>query len=201
MSATDTSTAQGPIRRVRAAVNGRHHKAAIALFTLVVVAHWTEHVVQAIQVWGLGMPRPKARGVLGQFYPWLVSSEWLHYGYAVVMLAFLWALRPGFVGRARRFWDLAFYVQVWHHFEHLLLLLQASTGVHLGGGTGPSSVLQQLFPRIELHLFYNTVVTIPMVIAVVLHLRPSRSELEHMHCSCGDRARARMSREETAVPA
>ena len=57
------------------------------LFSLIVVAHWAEHLVQAFQVWALDMSRPDSRGVLGQWFPWLVSSEWLHYGYAIVMMA------------------------------------------------------------------------------------------------------------------
>jgi hypothetical protein len=55
----------------------------------------------------------------------------------------------------------------------------------------PTSILQMFFPRVELHLFYNAIVTIPMVVAVVLHLRPSRDELAHMHCSCADKVRGR----------
>jgi hypothetical protein len=38
--------------------------------------------------------------------------------------------------------------------------------------------------RVELHLFYNSIVFIPMVIAVVLHLRPNGAEQQAMACSC-----------------
>lgn len=193
MSRTSTTPAArtGALRRFRASLTGTHHMAAVTVFTVIVVAHWAEHIVQAVQIWALDTPRPKAGGVLGDIFPWLVKSEWLHYGYAIVMLVGLYLLRDGFVGRARRFWDLAFYVQVWHHFEHLLLLVQATSGTSIGDGAAPASVLQLLFPRVELHLFYNAIVTIPMVIAVILHLRPSRTELEQMHCSCGDKTRRR----------
>lgn len=196
MSATtpDTARPPGAFRRFHAALNGRHHLAAVTLFTLVVVAHWGEHVAQAVQIWALDTPRPQARGILGDFFPWLVSSEWLHYGYAIVMLIGLALLRGGFVGRARRFWDIALYIQVWHHFEHLLLLIQAQTGTTIGDSKVPTSILQLFFPRVELHLFYNAIVTIPMVIAVVLHLRPSRTELAAMQCSCGDKIRDREDR-------
>lgn len=190
MNASRT-TDLGPIRQARAALNGRYHMTALGVFTFIVVAHWAEHIAQAIQIWALGTPRPQARGILGDWFPWLVSSEWLHYGYALVMLFFLWALRPGFVGRARRFWDLAFYIQIWHHFEHLFLLLQVGSGLHLAGAKVPTSVLQLLFPRVELHLFYNTIVTIPMIVAVVLHLRPSKAELSLMNCSCAEKVRER----------
>jgi hypothetical protein len=173
-----------------AAVNGIYHRTALTVFMLIVLAHWAEHLAQAWQVWVFHRPRPQARGVLGAFFPVLVSSEWLHYGYAVVMLIGLWMLRGGFVGRARRFWGLALMVQVWHHFEHLLLLVQALTGVYLFGSAVPTSVLQLLFPRVELHLFYNAVVFVPMVIAVFLHLRPTPTELAQMDCSCRPMPRA-----------
>ena len=184
-----TPTVTGRLKAARAALNSRHHLAALTVFMVIVVAHWAEHIVQAIQIYVLHTERAKAGGILGDFFPWLVTSEWLHYGYAIVMVVFLWLLRPGFVGRARRFWDIAFYIQVWHHFEHLLLLVQATFGFYLFGNTVPTSLLQAVFPRVELHLFYNTIVTIPMVIAMVLHLRPTRAELKLMDCSCADKAR------------
>ena len=36
----------------------------------------------------------------------------------------------------------------------------------------PCSVLQLVFPRVELHLFYNSIVFIPMVIAMYYHMFP-----------------------------
>jgi hypothetical protein len=44
--------------------------------------------------------------------------------------------------------------------------------------------LQLVFPRVELHLFYNSVVFIPMVIAMYYHLFPSENDREKMTCSC-----------------
>jgi len=163
---------------------GSHHRFAMNLFMLVVIAHWAEHIAQAVQIWGLGWSRPESRGVLGLAFPWLVTSEWLHYGYALVMLVGLWMLRGAFVGRAARWWTVALVIQFWHHIEHLLLLLQAQTGAFLFGQSVPTSVVQLVWPRVELHLFYNTIVFIPMVVAVAYHLRPSRAEAEAMSCSC-----------------
>src|SRR3954470_7444056 len=89
-------------------VNGPHHEAALRAFMVVVLAHWAEHLLQAFQIYVLGWPVPQALGALGYFYPWLVRSEVLHYGYAVVMLAGLWLLRRGFTGSAdRRWWMVA----------------------------------------------------------------------------------------------
>jgi hypothetical protein len=165
-------------------LNGRFHRVLLGGFLAIVLAHWAEHLAQAYQVWVLGSPRPQSRGVLGQFFPWLVTSEWLHYGYAIVMLAFLFLLRPGFVGRARTWWTVALVIQFWHHVEHFLLLLQALTGTMFFGQQVPTSIVQLVLARVELHLFYNSLVFIPMVVAMYLHLRPSPREHELMSCSC-----------------
>ena len=156
---------------VRTALNGRHHRLLVSLFMLVVLAHWAEHVAQAIQIWLLNWPVPQSRGLLGLPFPWLIRSEWLHYGYALVMLAGLWLLRDGFAGRARTWWTVALVIQFWHHIEHLLLLIQAQTGYHLLGRPVPTSVLQLVFPRVELHLFYNAIVFLPMVVAMYYYLK------------------------------
>jgi len=158
------------------ALNGRYHSTALNVFMAIVIAHWAEHIVQAIQIWGLGWKRPEARGVLGQYFPWLVSSEWMHYGYALIMLIGLFILRRGFSGAARTWWNVALIIQVWHHLEHLLLLIQASTNTNFFGGSVPTSLLQTIFPRVELHLFYNTIVTIPMIVAIVLYHRANRGD-------------------------
>ena len=165
-------------------INGRWHQAALGIFMVIVLAHWAEHITQAIQIWVLDWPRPKARGLLGVPFPWLVTKEWLHYGYALVMLIGLFALRKGFVGRASTWWTAALIIQFWHHFEHLLLLIQALTHRYLLGRSVPTSLLQLFYPRVELHLFYNAVVFLPMVVAMFLHWRPSRREYELMSCSC-----------------
>ncbi|MGI5238468.1 hypothetical protein [Dactylosporangium sp. CA-139066] len=166
------------------ALNHRFHRFALNAFMVVVLGHWAEHIAQAYQIWVLGWPRPKANGLLGLAYPWLVTSEWMHYGYALLMLIGLALLRPGFVGRARTWWTVALAIQFWHHIEHLLLLIQAQTGHPWFGRPVPTSILQLVYPRVELHLFYNSIVFIPMVVAVYLHLRPSHAELDRMHCSC-----------------
>ena len=44
-------------------------------FMVIVLAHWAEHLAQAFQIYGLGWPVPEARGVLGVFFPWLITSE------------------------------------------------------------------------------------------------------------------------------
>lgn len=171
-------------RSLMRTLNTVWHKPAMYAFLVVVLAHWAEHLTQAVQIYVLGWPRPQAGGVLGLWFPWLVTSEWLHYGYAIVMLAGFWFLRHGFTGRARTWWTLALGIQIWHHFEHLLLLVQAVTGTNLLGKPVPTSIAQLLFPRVELHLFYNAVVFLPMVVAMIYHLRPNAEERAAMECTC-----------------
>lgn len=167
-----------------AALNTRWHKIALAGFLFIVLAHWAEHIAQALQIYVLGWQAKEAGGVLGLAVLWLVTSEWLHYGYALIMLIGLIMLRPGFVGRSRTWWSVALGIQVWHHFEHLLLLIQALTDSYLLGRAVPTSIVQLIAPRVELHLFYNTIVFVPMVVAMVLHLRPRPTELTQMRCTC-----------------
>ncbi len=169
----------GPMR----ALNGPHHRSAMYVFLAVVLAHWGEHLVQAYQVYVMGWSLPESGGALGLVWPWLVSSEWLHYAYAVVILAGLFLLRFALVGRGRFWWDVALWIQVWHHFEHLLLLAQRVVGVNLWGQPVPTSIVQLVVPRLELHLFYNAVVFAPMVVAMVLHVRPPRGE-PASPCTC-----------------
>jgi hypothetical protein len=156
-------------RRVVEEINGRFHKQALQAFLVIVLAHLAEHVVQAIQIFVLHWPRAKALGILGMAFPVLISSEWLHYGYAIVMLIGLIMLRPGFHGGALAWWNVALAIQIWHHFEHALLLGQALAHQNLFNSPVPMSVLQLVFPRVELHLFYNAIVLTPMVIAMLDH--------------------------------
>ncbi len=164
-------------------LNGRWHEKALWGFMAIVLAHWGEHFAQAYQIWVLGWPPSKANGILGLWYPWLIKSEALHYGYAVVMLIGLWVLRKGFAGRSHTWWMVAFWIQVWHHFEHFLLISQATLHHNLMGKPVPFSVLQFFFPRVQLHLFYNAVVFIPMVIAMYYHMFPPKGEAPAA-CTC-----------------
>ena len=172
-------------------VNGPYHELALRAFMVIVLAHWAEHLLQAVQIYALGWPVPEARGIVGYYYPWLIKSETLHYGYAVVMLAGLWLFRPGFTGvKDRQWWTIALAIQFFHHIEHLLLFAQATLGHNFFGRPVPTSLIQLWVPRVELHLFYNTIVFIPMVIGMYYHLFPPAEEAERaaagqpMQCSC-----------------
>lgn len=165
-------------------LNSSKHELALRLYMMIVLAHWGEHLVQAFQIYALHWPRPDSRGILGQFYPWLIKSELLHYLYALFMLVGLWILRSGFVGRSRTWWNISLAIQFWHHIEHFLLQSQAILGKNLFNSPVPVSILQVVVPRVELHLFYNTVVFIPMVVAMYMHLFPTKEELVHYQCAC-----------------
>jgi hypothetical protein len=174
-------------------INGRYHRAALWVFLAITLAHWGEHLVQAFQIWVLGWERPEARGILGLAFPWLVKSEALHYFYAIVMLAGLLLLRPGFAGRAKAWWTAALVIQFWHHIEHALLLGQAVVGANLFTKPAPTSIAQLVVMRVELHLLYNALVFIPMVIAMIYHVRPSEAERHEVACMCATASRKEMA--------
>jgi hypothetical protein len=165
-------------------LNSQWHERALQIFMAIVLAHWAEHLVQAYQIYVMGWPRPRANGILGLWYPWLIKSEVLHYGYALVMLIGIWVLRKGFTGRARTWWTVALVIQFWHHIEHLLLIGQATFHHNLFGKPVPCSILQLVVPRVELHLFYNSIVFIPMVIGMYYHMFPPQGETQHASCTC-----------------
>ena len=50
-------------------------------------------------------------------------------------------------------------------------------GHNLFGRPVPTSLMQLWVPRVELHLFYNTIVFIPMVIAMYYHMFPPQGEV------------------------
>jgi hypothetical protein len=149
-----------------------------------VLLHWAEHLAQAYQLYAMGWAPPDAGGFLGLYFPWLMSSEILHYGYAVIMLAGLWVLRKGFTGRAYIWWMISFWIQFWHHIEHALLQGQAIAGENLFNAPVPVSIVQLWIRRPELHLIYNTLVFVPMIIGMYYHMFPSESEASEQQCSC-----------------
>ena len=165
-------------------LNGSRHETALRVFMAIVLAHWAEHLLQATQIYVLGWPVPEARGALGYFFPALISSELLHYGYALVMLAGLWILRPGFTAPDdRRWWTIALAIQFFHHIEHFLLQGQYLLGENLFGRPVPTSIVQLWVPRVELHFFYNTIVFVPMVVAMYFHMFP-RADARRPACTC-----------------
>jgi hypothetical protein len=148
-------------------LNHRWHKPALIIFMVIVIAHLLEHIFQTLQVYFLQWPRGHAHGLLGYYYPLLAQSEWLHYIYAFIMLVGLYILRLVFSGKARVWWDVSLIIQIWHHTEHFILLMQNLIGYNLFNSAKPMSLIEIFVPRVELHFFYNAVVFIPMVIAIM----------------------------------
>jgi hypothetical protein len=167
-------------------LNSRWHKRALQFFMVIVLGHWAEHLAQAVQIYVLGWPRPQANGILGLWYPWLVTTEALHYGYALVMLVGIWVLRKGFTGLSLKWWTAALVIQFWHHIEHALLIGQIIFHHNILGSPFPLSVLQIALPywRVEIHLFYNAVVFVPMMIGMYYHMFPPAGEDVHASCTC-----------------
>jgi hypothetical protein len=165
-------------------LNARYHKLALQVLMVIVLFHWSEHIIQAYQLYRLHWSRQMSMGLLGMYYPWLMKTETLHYGFALVMLIGLWVLRRGFTGTSYKWWMVSFWIQFYHHFEHFILFYQANTHHYWFGGKVPTSVGQIWFPRIELHLFYNTIVFIPMVVAMYYHVYPPARDAVKMMCTC-----------------
>jgi hypothetical protein len=175
----------------------KRNKWIIGIFTALMIGHWLEHIFQAYQVYAMHMPRACALGMLGMKYPWLVRTESLHFGFALFTtlgLIMLWRVfvtgkvapdsvyclstferQWGFTSRP--WWITAFFISVWHLFEHSLLFYQAIAHHNFWGSPVPISVIQLIVPRIELHLFYNSLVTFFIAIAmekmwVMMHTPP-----------------------------
>ena len=147
----------------------------MAAFGTMLLAHWLEHGVQAYQVYYQHMPRACALGVLGMKYPWLIKTESLHFTFAIVTSGGLILLREYCrKPQARKFWQAATHISLWHLVEHTLLFAQACLHHNLFSSKFPISILQLFVPRIELHLFYNSLVTIPMVIALAVEFSQRR---------------------------
>ena len=114
-------------------LNGPWHERALWVYLAIVVLHWIEHLFQAAQIWILEMPRPEALGALGYVFPWLVKSEVMHFGYALIMFTGLVLLLPGFRGPSRGWWLASTIIQGWHLVEHSTLQIQAIVGTNLFG--------------------------------------------------------------------
>ncbi len=170
-------------------LNSAWHERGLQIFMAIVLLHWAEHLAQAYQIYALGWAIPDSRGVLGLWFPWLVASELLHYSYALVMLVGIWILRPGFSGRSHLWWTAALVIQFWHHIEHALLQAQAIVGAYLFNAPVPMSIAQLVIPRVELHLIYNTLVFVPMIVGMYYHMFPSEEEAAQQQCSCAIRPR------------
>ena len=148
----------------------RDHNRLLAVYMLIVLFHFAEHVIQAIQFFYLGVARPEAGGLLGEQFPALLTNETLHFGYNLILFVGIVMLYKGMSRGSQMWWMVGGMLQGWHMFEHTILQLQWLTGWYWFGANKQTSLLENFIPRIELHFMYNSIVTIPIVIAVCIHV-------------------------------
>lgn len=152
-------------------VHGEWHKPMLALYMVLVLFHFSEHILQVIQAFVLHWERAASGGLLGLWRPDLASSEVLHFMYNGFQFVGLIILLGGFTGKARFWWKIAIAAQAWHFFEHVLLQVQYVSGNYIYGASKQMSLLEAFFPRIELHFVYNLLVVAPTLIALFYYFR------------------------------
>lgn len=143
------------------------------------LGHVLEHITQVLQITVLGMRPQDARGMLS-----VLDAEWIHFGFntwILVAIAALLVVHP----RLRWLW-IAAVASTWHAIEHAYLLAgYLATGVSGQPGLLASGGL--IFgglpiARPQLHLLYNLLEVVPLVIAFAVILRGR----EHPKQAVGD---------------
>jgi len=150
-------------------------RAAFGAAMVIGALHESEHVVQIVQRYVLGVPN--GSGVLGS----LADIEPVHFAYNVsYLVGLIWvatSIRPfvradGVSALALQF---ALMLQVWHVFEHYLKLAQYvalgftnGTGGFFGAGPGG---LVPLVAVPVLHFAYNTAVFVPLLVVFARYAR------------------------------
>lgn len=149
------------------------HFGWLALFgvmAFVQTIHFSEHVIEVVQVHVFNNPLRQAQAIFGQF-----NVEWVHFtgdtGLTIGTLLLLTRYR------FNPWLYVAAVFQIAHQAEHSYLIfnylhyhvapgapgLLASPGGAIAGGVGLN--------RPDLHLIYNTLFTVPFVIALVYQVR------------------------------
>jgi hypothetical protein len=165
-------------------INGPWHGRALLILFAPILFHMFEHAFQAVQVFVLHVDRADALGLIGMWMPELIRGEMLHFSIAAYTLAVICFTGGPAVGMSRKFGLIAVAVQSWHLFEHSLLIFQRATDHFFFGASEPTSLVQLLIPRVELHFMYNSVVFSAIVIALLLHAYPPRGEGGRSRCGC-----------------
>ena len=178
-------------------INGPWHGRALLILFAPILFHMFEHTTQAVQVYVLNVQREDALGLLGVWMADLIRGEAVHFSFALYTLASILLVGGAGVGLARSFGLMAVAVQSWHLFEHSLLIYQRTVDSFFFGASEPTSLMQLLVPRVELHFIYNSAVFAAIVIALLLHAYPPRGETVRSSCDCAMDTQA----EAEAVPA
>lgn len=145
------------------------------VLALTQTGHVMEHVVQVIQLRILGLSGEHAHGVVGA-----LDIEWVHFAWNAWVLVAVVAL---LLGRQRNGWIwIAAPIAAWHLIEHTILIaLYLTTGIEGNPGllaTGGLLAGGLPLARPELHLVYNLVETVPILIGfgVAMSRRPALVE-------------------------
>lgn len=153
-----------------------HHYGWLALFyllTVTQVGHAFEHVAQMVQIHGLGLKGAEARGVFGA-----LDVEWVHFGWNSWVLIATVALLIPYRKNAWLWATLVF--AGWHEIEHAFIITRfLATGTEglpglLAGGGAIFGGLP--FTRPDLHMAYNVIETIPLVVAFVWQVTRSHDQ-------------------------
>jgi hypothetical protein len=151
--------------------------------------HVFEHVVQLIQVFALHVPEPKALGILGYFFQFQGTEEWLHLvfnaSYVAALIAIAWgfflspaarSIVPGWALTA--FLVLGVILELWHVNEHIVIISHAiaNNGCAVDGCPG---ILDQRLGISDtvLHFFYNAIAYTGTVVPFIYLLRSRRRSL------------------------
>jgi hypothetical protein len=165
-----------PLAGATAALGLLRSDPALALFYILAVTqggHFLEHVVQMVQIHLLGIPGPRAQGVVGA-----LDLEWVHFIWNSAVLAGVIALVVAYP-RNRWLWLTAL-LAGWHELEHTYILVTfLMTGVvgtpgllSFGGALGGGLPLA----RPNLHFLYNLIETTPLILGFVHQLSAVRRD-------------------------
>jgi hypothetical protein len=157
-----------------AALGSLRAEPALALFYVLAATqggHFLEHVVQMVQIHLLGIPGPRAQGVVGA-----LDLEWVHFIWNSAVLAGTYALVAAYPCN-RWLWATAG-LAGWHEIEHAFILVTfLTTGVvgtpgllSFGGALGGGLPLA----RPNLHFLYNLVETTPLILGFLHQVRLER---------------------------
>jgi hypothetical protein len=152
-------------------LRGRNSKRYFFIFLgtaiAIQIAHDAEHVVQALQVFVLGTPRPAAGGLLGTFFDFPIVHFTYNFVYfGALLFAVAWAYGLGGFQKLDRIgmWLLIITagVQTYHAAEHVIQITQeAATGTQR-----PPGFIGLFQDNIIVHLLLNTIVWVLPAIAM-----------------------------------
>lgn len=152
------------------------HYSMLAVFYILVITqlgHFSEHIVQMVQMHALQLSGVDARGVFGA-----LDIEWVHFIFNTwILVAEVILLR--YFGRNPWLWA-GLAIAVWHELEHSVMMwVYLTTGVVGSPGLlGHGGLIAGGLPlaRPDLHFFYNLVETVPIMAGFAYQLKHTYDE-------------------------